>query len=496
MRSGTNMFSQIKRLGADTAIYGISTIVGRFLTFLLVPFYTNVLSTSQYGIVANIYSYLAFLNVIYSYGMESAYFRYASSLENGDPKENFSTPFFSIVVTSTIFSGLMIAFAVPLTHLFLISENFYRILYYSAGILFFDTLVIVPFASLRLAHRPKFFATLKIINITLNVTFNIISLVWLKWGVEGIFISGCASSALTFVLLLPHIVRSSAWKFSTTLYSALLKFGLPYIPVGLSGMVLQVIDRPMLRAFTNDSNVGIYQANYRLGIFMNLVTSMFDYAWKPFFLSHAKDEDAKILFSRILTYFLFLMSGIFLLISFFISDIVHIRVFGRHIIHPDYWSGLSVVPVVLLAYIFGGVSIHLNAGIFIEKKTPYLLWTSGLAAVSNIVANFFLIPIYGFMGAAYATLIAYAISALALYVLVQRFYRVEYEFGRILKLALSVALVYLLELGLTSYGFDSFGLRVGMFCLWPVVLFLLRFFSSGELSRIAGLFSGNNTTLG
>ena len=283
------MFSQIKRLGADTAIYGISTIIGRFLTFLLVPFYTNVLTTSQYGIVANVYSYLAFLNVIYSYGMESAYFRYASSLETGDPKEKFSTPLFSIAATSTLFSGLIVAFAVPLTHVFLISESLYSILYYSAGILFFDALAIVPFASLRLARRPKYFAVLKVINIASNVIFNIVSLLWMKWGVEGIFLSGLASSALTFVLLIPHIIRNSSWKFSSTLYSALLKFGLPYIPVGLSGMVLQVIDRPMLLAFTNEGNVGIYQANYRLGIFMNLVTSMFDYAWKPFFLSHAKD---------------------------------------------------------------------------------------------------------------------------------------------------------------------------------------------------------------
>jgi len=483
------MFSQIKRLGADTAIYGISTIVGRFLTFLLVPFYTNVLTTSQYGIVANVYSYLAFLNVIYNYGMESAYFRYASALEEGEAKERFSTPFISIAVTSLLFSGLILAFAVPLTHVFLISESLYRILYFSAGILFFDALVIVPFASLRLARRPKFFASLKIVNIASNVAFNVISLLWLKWGVEGIFISGFASSVLTFVLMVPHIMQSSSWKFSRTLYSDMLKFGLPYVPVGLSGMVLQVIDRPMLKAFTNDSNVGIYQANYRLGIFMNLVTSMFDYAWKPFFLSHANDKDAKVLFARVLTYFLLGMSAIFLAISFFIPDLVQIRLFGRHIIHPDYWSGLSVVPVVLLAYIFGGVSIHLNAGIFIEKKTAYLLPVSILAAVSNIVANFFLIPVYGIMGAAYATLIAYALSAIVMYFIVQKFYRIEYEYGRIFKLAASVAVVYLAEIFSIRSGYGSLPLRTGLIFFWPVILYLFGFFDSEEISRAAKLLS-------
>jgi O-antigen/teichoic acid export membrane protein len=476
------MFSQIKKLGADTAIYGISTIIGRFLTFLLVPFYTNVLTTSQYGIVANVYSYLAFLNVLYSYGMESAYFRYASALEPGDAKEKFSTPLFSIAATSTVFSGLIVAFAVPLTHVFLISESLYPILYYSAGILFFDALVIVPFASLRLARQAKYFATLKIINIVSNVTFNIVSLLWLKWGVEGIFISGLASSALTFVLLIPHIIKNSTWNFSSTLYSALLKFGLPYIPVGLSGMVLQVIDRPMLLAFTNESNVGIYQANYRLGIFMNLVTSMFDYAWKPFFLSHAKDENAKVLFARVMTYFLLVMCGIFLFLSFFISDLVQIRIFGRHIIHPDYWVGLGVVPVVLLAYIFGGISIHLNAGIFIEKKTAYLLPTSILGALSNIVANLILIPKYGIMGAAYATLIAYALSAFALYFIVKRFYPIEYEFGRLIKLALSVGVIYSLFVVVQTQGISSITVKLGLCLAWIVILFGLRFFEPDEIA--------------
>ena len=488
------MFSQIKRLGADTAIYGISTIVGRFLTFLLVPFYTNVLTTSQYGIVANVYSYLAFLNVIYNYGMESAYFRYASSLEPGDPKEKFSTPFFSIVITSLLFSGFMAAFAVPLTHVFLIGEGLYRILYFSAGILFCDALAIVPFASLRLANRAKLFAMLKIVNIVTNVAFNMIALLWLKWGVEGIFLSGLASSAVTLLLLIPHIVKNWTWKFSGTLYSSLLKFGLPYVPVGLSAMVLQVIDRPMLKAFTNDSNVGIYQANYRLGIFMNLVTSMFDYAWKPFFLAHAKDADAKTLFARVMTYFLLFMGAIFLVVSLFISDLVQISVFGRHIIHPDYWGGLGVVPVVLLAYVFGGISIHLNAGIFIEKKTSHLVWTSAIAAVSNIVANFFLIPRFGLMGAAYATLLSYALGALALFFVAQNFYRIQYEYSRVLKIAASIAIVFGAKLMADKYGVDSLAIKAVVVCLWPAVLYLFGFFDSSELSRIAGLVSGRKNS--
>jgi O-antigen/teichoic acid export membrane protein len=214
---------------------------------------------------------------------------------------------------------------------------------------------------------------------------------------------------------------------------------------------------------------------------------MFDYAWKPFFLSHAKDENAKPLFARVLTYFLFVMCGIFLVLSLFISDFVHIRILGRYIIHPDYWSGLSIVPIVLLGYIFGGVFIHLNAGIFIEKKTAYLLPTSMLGAVANIVANFFLIPRFGIVGAAYATLISYSLTAFTLYFVVQKFYHIEYEIGRLVKLAISIGLVYLLYIFADARGVATILAKL-VFCLaWPAILLLIGFFDSNELSRIVGL---------
>jgi O-antigen/teichoic acid export membrane protein len=478
------MFSQIKRLGADTAIYGVSTIVGRFLTFLLVPFYTNVLSTGQYGIVATVYSYIAFLNVVYSYGMEASYFRYASSLEIGDAKDNFSTPFFSLAVTGVLFSGLLYGFAASAAPLFQIDASYYRIIRYASGILLFDTLMIVPFASLRLARKAKLFASLKIVNIVSNVVFNIVTLVYLHWGVEGIFFSGLASSALTFAMLLPHIYANTRLAFSRHLYKELLKFGLPYIPVGISGIILQVVDRPILKAMSTDSAVGIYQANYRLGIFMNLVSSMFEYAWRPFFLSHAKDENAKPLFARVMTYYVLVSTLMFLVLSFFIGDIVTVPLpyFHRYLIHPNYWSGLGIVPIVLLAYVFGGISINLNAGIQIQKKTMYLLPTSIIAAVSNIVANILLIPKYGIYGAAWATLIAYVLSAAALFVVAQKFYRIEYEYYRLLRIVFATALVYLFYSILP--GGAGTWIKVVLIAAWMLFIVLGRFFKDDELRAV------------
>ncbi|MBU1299413.1 MAG: oligosaccharide flippase family protein, partial [Bacteroidetes bacterium] len=420
------MIDKIIRLGKDTAIYGTSTILGRLLNFLLVPFYTNVLLPSEYGITAYVYSLIAFLNVVYNYGMESAYFKYSSTLEIGDRKQNFNTPFLSIIISSSFFSAIILLLSKPIGGLIALPEDFSRIIIYSAIILFLDAIVIIPFASLRQTGKAKKFALIKFLNILINVSLNIILLVKFKLGVEGIFISGLAASAMTVVILLSDIFKNFRFNFSAKLFKELLKFGLPSLPAGLAAMMLQVIDRPILRYLTDDSSVGIYQANYRLGIFMMLVVSMFDYAWKPFFFSTAKEQNAKDIFARITTYFLLGMATVFILITLLIENIVKFQIYGKFIIHPDYWSGLNIVPIILLAYLFNGLSLTFSAGIYIQKKTSYLPFITLIAAIANVVFNFLLIPMLGIIGAAFATLISYVVMAVTMYYYSQKFYRIEY----------------------------------------------------------------------
>ncbi len=486
------MFDKLKRLGAETAIYGISTIVGRFLTFLLVPFYTNVLpSPSDYGIVATVYAYIAFLNVIYGYGMESAYFRYASSLEIGSTKQNFSTPFLSIVATSFLFSVLIHFLSVPVANLIGIGSSYGEVVQYAAWILFFDAISILPFASLRLQNRAKLFALIKLMNIVSNLALNLLLLLEFRMGIKGIFISGLLSSALTWSLLLPSLAKQFKFEFHSSLYRSLLRFGLPLIPAALSGIAIQVIDRPILKALTNEATVGIYQANYRLGIFMMLVVAMFEYAWRPFFLANAKEENAREIFSRVMTYFLLGTSFIFLFISFFIGDIVQIRVFGHHLIKQEYWSGLSIVPVVLFAYIFTGINTILVAGVHIEKKTYILPYTTGAGAIVNIVSNYLLIPTLGMMGAAVATLLSYLVMAGSLYVVVQRFYFVQYEFRRIATLAIVTGIILFIFSVLSSVSFHLSLLLVKFLLLlaFPLLLLVSRFFDSRELAFVKRLLS-------
>ena len=247
--------------------------------------------------------------------------------------------------------------ASPIAQTIHLPPHYDSIILYATGILAFDAIAIIPFAALRMERKAKLFATIKFLNIFTNVVMNIFLLVVLRTGVQGIFISGLMASMLTFVLLLPTILRHFRFGVNTELLRALLKFGLPFIPAGLATMAVQVIDRPILRALTDDATVGIYQANYRLGIFMMLVVSMYDYAWRPFYFSVVKEPNAKEIFARVLTYLLLLMAGIFLVLTFFIEDIVKMSFFGRHLIHPDYWSGLNIVPVVLLGYMLDRKSV-------------------------------------------------------------------------------------------------------------------------------------------
>ena len=491
------MFEKLKRLGAETAIYGISTVLGRFLVFLLVPFYTNVLATGEYGVVAYLYAYIAFLNVIYGYGMESAFFKFASTLELGDRKQTFSTPFTSVLLTSFLFSLFIDFSASKIAGVLEIGSENAILIQLAAWILFFDAISVIPFASLRLDRKPVRFALIRLISVIVNVALNVLLLVQFDFGIIGIFVSGLVSSALTFILLLPTVFRNFSFRYLPSIHKGLLKFGLPYLPSGLSLMAIQVIDRPILRSLTDESTVGIYQASYKLGIFMLLLVSMFDYAWRPFFLSNAKEADAKAMFSRVLTYFALASAIVVMVLSLFIEDLVKVQLFGRYIIHPNYWGGLVIVPVILLAHVFSGVYIIFTPGIYIEKKTYHLLYIVGIGAVLNIVSNYLLIPVLGMMGAAYATLLSYLSMAVALYVVVQRFYHVDYEFGRLAKIALSLAIVMIL------FYSGKFFLSDQLFFLSKFVLVLgflsfmalFRFFEREEKDFFRTLLSRGNSAV-
>jgi O-antigen/teichoic acid export membrane protein len=481
-----SVFSRIRSLGKDTAIYGVSTIVGRLLTFLLVPFYTNVLAPGAFGVVATAYSYIAFFVIVYGYGIDQAYFKFASTRELGGEGHTFSAAQSALVVSSLLLTALLLLVAEPLGSVGGLGEQAGPIVRLSAFILLFDTLSAVPFAVLRLERRAKRFAAIRIAGIVLNVALNVVLLVWVRMGVMGIFVAGVASSAATFALLLP------VWRgrFRPTLdrptLRTMLAFALPVVPAGVASSVVQVIDRPILLWLTDDATVGVYQASYRLGIFMMLVVSMFDYAWRPFFFSHAKDPDAKLLFAKILTWFVGGAGFVLVAVSLFVQDLVAIEILGRRIIHPDYWGGLPIVPVVLAGYLFNGIYVNALAGAYIEKRTGVLPWVTGAGAAANVAVNLALIPVMGMMGAALATLVAYGVMAAAMVLVTRPFYAVPYDWRRVavaLSSAGAVLAVWVFWPG-EQAGLVWFGVRALLVLAYPALLVALGFFEGDELGAV------------
>ncbi len=461
------MKDKLLNLSKQTLIYGTSTIAGRFLNFILVPFYTNVFPPSEYGIVAVLFAYIAFMNIIYSLGFEAGYFRFASSNEIGNEKQNFSHPFFVIMLNSGLLSVLLLIFSGSLSEL--TGSGNYLFIVYSAFILFFDALVLVPFAQLRLKNKAKLFASIKLVNISVNVAMNLILVLGFKMGLIAVFISNLTASIVTLLILLPVIFKNISFEYHKELMSELRKFSLPYLPAAFASMAIQVINIPILKYLTDIKTVGIYNANYKLGIFMMLIVSMFEYAWRPFFLNNAKEPGAKELFAKVMTVFTGAASVIFIVLVFFIDDIIKIPLpFKGHIIGEKYWSGVYIVPVVLLGYLFLGIYSNLMAGIYIEKKTKFLPYITGLGALLNVSVSFIAVPMLGIIGGALAMLVSYLSMAVFIYIVSQKFYPVKYETSKIAFMILSnliaVFLFYLGYYGMIPFGFTLRIILAVIFC--------------------------------
>ncbi|MGD0591728.1 MAG: polysaccharide biosynthesis C-terminal domain-containing protein [Bacteroidota bacterium] len=480
------MLEKILRLGKETAIYGLSTIVGRMLNFLIVPFYANFLLPAENGVISNIYAYIAFAFILFSYGMEPAYMRFVSSLELGNKKQNFSVPFLSLLLTSVFFALAIHFNSSSLASLLGMEPSHYRFIQYAGWILCFDALTVIPFASLRMEQKAKRFALLKLFNIACNLLLNLLLILGLGMHAEGVLLANLLASGLTFLAMVGMILRQLTFKFPASLYKELLKFGIPYIPAGLAGIAMQVIDRPIVKALTNDATLGIYQLNYRLGIFMMLIVGMFDYAWRPFFLNHAKDPDAKPLFAKVFTYFILGAMTIFLTVSFFIEDIIRMKFFGKQFFPPVYWKGVEIVPWVLLAYVFTGAYVVFVVGIYLEKKTKYLPLVTGAGALLNVGANFVLIPMIGILGAALSTLLSYIVMAVGIYFASQRFYRVEYEWEKVIKIAGSAMVLFTVFLLFHPEPLSIIGnvLKIVLIGVFGVTLLITKVIDAKEITEV------------
>jgi len=479
------MRDKIRELTKDTAIYGISTIVGRFLNFLLVPFYTHFISTEAMGVYGNIYAYIAFLNIVYIYGMDAAFMKYSSLAAPGDKDRTFSSAFLAVSLTPVLLSGLLFLLRSPFTALMEVPPAYSRLVVYVGFIVFCDTLALIPFASLRLERRAKKFAAIKLGNILLNLGLNLLFFLRLRMGIESIFIANLVASAATLLFLLPGILPRLGDGVRGDLLRRMLRFGLPYLPASLASIMVQVIDRPIVLRLTDLDTLGLYQTGHKLGIFMMLVVSMFQYAWQPFFLNNARERNAREMFAKVMTLFVLAASVLWAVVSLFIDLATGFEFApGRSLIAAPFLPGLVIVPVVLLAYLFNGIYVNLWAGIYIEEKTQYFPLVTFAGALVNVAANFLLIPRLGIMGAGLAVLASYMVMALLLHQVARRFYPVPYEYGRLARILGAIVATAAVYYWLSFHGgvalWHRFALLAGFFAL----LFLLRVVKRQDLQRV------------
>lgn len=448
--------SRLKELFSDTAIYGLSSVVARFLGYLLVPFYTSFFLPGEYGVIGLIYAGIGFLNVLFTFGMESSYIRYAT--DRGESRDVFRTLQTAILAVGTVLAGLMILGGGWMQPLMSLPARDADLLYtLLIGILWFDALSIVPFAELRLLRKAWLYAGIRIVNVLVNLSLNVWLVAGLGWGIEAVLWSNIIASSATTLVLLGITRGQLSGRFQKGILHKALLFGLPYVPNGLGYAVNEFLDRFYINAMsqddilrlygdgvTADDLTGMYNACYKLAIFMTLGVQMFRMAWQPFFMKYARATDTRVLFASVFDWFNIIAATLFIIIGLFAAEIAALTVpfmGGATLIDSRYWLALPIVPFLLMAYWFQGWFVNFSAGIFIKDQTSKLPFITLVGAAITILANIWMVPLYGMTGPAVVKVLAYGTMSMLLLYYAKKAMQVDYRIFRALILMGGTAIV-------------------------------------------------------
>ena len=489
-----------KRLAGQTAIYGIPSILGRFLNFLLVPLYTyGLLTRGEFGIVNIFYSYTALLMVILTYGMETAFFRFSET--ETDKKKVYSTGLISILVSTAVFLLAVNLFPGAVSR-WLQYPQYRNVIIWFSWIIALDVISAIPFARLRALNRPIWFSVIKSVNIFTLVLLNLFFLLlcpWLfnnyshtwigslvgyiyrpDWSIEYIFIANLIASLLTLILLLPQVLGLK-WHFDTALWKRMILYSLPLMVAGMAGIVNETIDRILLRYLLPgtpaeaEAQVGIYSACYKIAVLMVLFIQAYRFAAEPFFFAQMKNKDARQMYARIMDYFIIAVSVIFLLTMLFL-DTVFIHLTG-----PQFREARAVIPVLMLAKLFLGVYFNLSIWFKLTGKT---LWGAAITIAGMAVTlalNLIWIPrspdhfFHGYYGSAWATFFCYATMMVLAYLTGRKYYPIPYNLGKFFGYIALSLLLYGIS---TQIRFEHFipavGFNLFLFAIFGIVVWVVE----------------------
>ena len=417
----------MKSLAKDTAIYGLSSIIGKFLNYLLVPLYTYVLArTADYGIVTNLYAWTALLLVILTYGMETGFFRFANR-EDYDAHSVYRTAYGSLLISSTLFAILVVVFHQPIANV-LGYPNHAEFVEMMAVTVALDAFACIPFAYLRYQKRPILFAALKLLFVVLNIAFNILFLVVLgKNDVYYVFLSNILATTIQTLCLLPFTLPKGG-RFDCSVLREMLRYSLPLLVLGVAGIMNQTLDRilfPYLYPYEDaEAQLGIYGACFKVAMVMMMFTQAFRYAYEPFVFAKHKDRQSVEAYADAMKYYI-IFSYLILLGVIFYLDIF------RYIVSSAYWEGLKIVPVVLWTYVFQGIYFNLSFWYKLTDETKWGAYFSLIGLGITLVLQIIGVPLIGYWASCGSSLTCYFCIMLLSYFIGQKKAPIPYDLKRI-----------------------------------------------------------------
>ena len=406
----------MKSLAKDTAIYGLSSIIGKFLNYLLVPLYTYVLArTDDYGIVTNLYAWTALLLVLLTYGMETGFFRFANR-EDYDAKSVYKTAFLTLLSTSTLFAVLVVLFQQPIANVmgYAGHSSFIAMMAVTVAL---DAFACIPFAYLRYQKKPMVFAALKLLFVVLNIGFNILFLVVLgKNDVFYVFLSNILATIIQTLCLLPFTMPKGG-RLDGQVLKDMLRYSLPLLVLGVAGIMNQTLDRilfPYLYTGTDaQAQLGIYGACFKVAMIMMMFTQAFRYAYEPFVFAKHKDRQSVEAYADAMKYYI-IFSYLILLGVIFYLDIF------RYIVSSAYWEGLQIVPVVLWTYVFQGIYFNLSFWYKLTDETKWGAYFSLIGLAITLVLQIVGVPLIGYWASCGSSLVCYFVIMLLSYFIGQK----------------------------------------------------------------------------
>lgn len=442
--------NQLKRLAGETVLYGLGSIVPRFLNFLLVPLHTSVFAPEDYGVITKLFAYVAVINIIFMFGMETAYFRFATK-PGADENRVFNLAQTIVVSISLLLSIIFIAWANPIAQ-FLLIPTHADLVVWLVVIMLVDAVVAIPFARLRLHKKAGKFAWGKLINIAILVGLNLYFLKILynpSMGVGYVVLANLLANCFYLLFFSPTLL---SWRpaFDRKISLSMLSYAYPIMFMGLAGMTNEMFSRLTLELWlpndfypgkSGDYALGVFGACFKFAMLMSLAVQSFRYAAEPFFFSNASDKNSPQLFAKVNHYFIIVCCVLLLTVS------INLDILKYFLRSEEYWEGLSIVPILLTGYLFLGVYYNLSVWYKLTDKTHFGTFITVGGAIITIILNYLLIPTFGYVGSSWVTLICYFSMTATCYLLGQKYYPIPYSVLKSLSyITITIALIYLVNL--------------------------------------------------